>query len=490
MNGLFQIFALVLFTFVLNSVQGEDTVGWCNKDRGIVDSGSDQTFVDKRIAFPENGVVTGWKVYTRAQLTVFLQVWRPESAGSCRLTLVGQTELNVDSSNVGDITIDLNPSEHIIVQAGDLIGWHNPSTGVIPFDTDLSSTTQNHCFKYGLDNTVGQTYDVNGPITWGPDRVYSLAAVYEAGIGFEPKNRVYVDSGSGQVFVDKRLAFSSSGEVTGWNLYAGGKGTIYLQVWRPESVGSCTMELVGQTMVTVDDSNLGYISVDLDPGERIRAESGDLIGWHNPGKGVIKFETQSSSTQHQCFKYGLDPKVGETFSIDAPITWGPDRVYSLAARYDTGIGFEPKNRAYVDSGSGQVFVDKRLAFSTDGVITGWELYAGGKGTVYLQVWRPASEGSCTMELVGQTEVVVDDSNLGYISIELCSDEDRFCVEAGDLIGWHNPGKGVIKFETQSSSTQHQCFKYGLDPKVGETFSVDAPITWGPDRVYSLRANYI
>ncbi|XP_077869801.1 uncharacterized protein LOC102809931 [Saccoglossus kowalevskii] len=163
--------------------------------------------------------------------------------------------------------------------------------------------------------------------------MYTVAiAVREHKNGWAVRNRYYTDSGSQQTFVDKNLVFNRSGIINKWRFYSRKAGIINLQVWRPESENGCRMTLVNQTTVDVDD-NFGRLQIiTLPEDQRIRVKKGDLIGWNNPGIGVITWNTDwSSNDQHHCFKWGLKPEINHVYDLNHDITWGPSRVYSIMA---------------------------------------------------------------------------------------------------------------------------------------------------------------
>ncbi|XP_077999396.1 uncharacterized protein LOC144452218 [Glandiceps talaboti] len=490
--------------------------GFDVENRDYIDSGSAITLVDERLVFEDNGEVIGWQIYTRGQGTVYLQVWRPQHQEMCSsIELVGETEVYVEDSTPQFMSIDLDLEERIRVKPGDLIGWRTPGTGVITWDSDLSSGKQHHCFKWIGETNIGEVYDLTDPITWGPDRIYSVKALHTIlkvedddqdfnYKGFDVENRDYIDSGSAITLVDKRLLFEDNADITGWEIYTRGQGTVYLQVWRPHTneIVECNMELVGETEVYVEN-NMGLVSIDLDLEKRIRVKPGDLIGWCTPGTGVITWDSDlSSDEQHHCFKWLGETNIGEVYDLTDPITWGPDRIYSVRAVYTVlkvedddlethSKGFDVRSRNYIDSGSAQTFVDKRLYFGDSGKIIGWEIYTRGQGTVYLQVWRPQSQkqvDKCSLELIGETVVNVGDTP-GLISIDLNS-EERIRVKPGDLIGWRTPGTGVITWDADlSSDEQHFCFKWNIETNIGEVYDLTDEIGWGPDRVYSVKAVY-
>ena len=144
--------------------------------RGEADTGSSMHFVTE-YAFDVFGHVVQWELYSNAERTVQLQIWRPEpEIAAFRYALVGQVVAQI---NEGQNSIALAADQVIHVSPGDVIGWFMEGVQSIPYDTedDCPNSTVRRVYRTVGDVTI---LDVSGhPQGWF--RQYSVKASYRSG---------------------------------------------------------------------------------------------------------------------------------------------------------------------------------------------------------------------------------------------------------------------------------------------------------------------
>ena len=95
-------------------------------------------------------------------------------------------------------------------------------------------------------------------------------------------------------------------------------------------------------------------------------------------------------------------------------TWEP---YEL-------VGYKALDRAHRDSGSNMQVISE-YKFSSDGILTLWELFSFRTTSMILQIWRESS--SLTFDMVAYSSV--------YVSIGFNRIKANIEVQEGDVIGW-------------------------------------------------------
>jgi len=135
------------------------------------------------------------------------------------------------------------------------------------------------------------------------------------------------------------------------------------------------------------------------------------------------------------------------------------------------VGYNAINRERRDTGSGMQFISE-YTFSSDGILTMWELFSFRTTSMILQVWRESS--SLTFDLVGYQTV---DVSVGFNQFEA-----SIKVQRGDVIGWYGVGVQPIEFDNGGDIVRRVYGFDGLTSPVSMTGHLN-----GWSRSYSIRA---
>jgi len=136
---------------------------------GYVDKTTGKQFVDPSRTFSKPGKIVSWDMYTLANGTTALQVWR-KIPGKSDYKTVCQNLFT--SSKSGRQHFDVHPAQQCHVQANDLVGWSHSHTGILEYVTntgkkllyrDSPRYTINRA--YGFSRVLGREYYVSATVT-------------------------------------------------------------------------------------------------------------------------------------------------------------------------------------------------------------------------------------------------------------------------------------------------------------------------------------
>ena len=154
----------------------------------------------------------------------------------------------------------------------------------------------------------------------------------------------------------------------------------------------------------------------------------------------------------------------------------------------TVLGNAVINRQHIDGASDINFIDPTLAFTSNGYITSWDIYAGSSDSEFaLQVFRSTGVTN-EYTLVGENHFAnAGDVGLRHFSIA-AANQIQFLT--GDIMGWwFGGGAGVIDFDYVSDPVQWQSEVFNNPSghiNVGDTVTFGFS---GGGREYSISANY-
>ena len=139
---------------------------------GVLDSATDIATMDPTVGLG-SGYIAAWEFWNgRPSATLSFQVWRKESPTTWRLTCQDSI---VTPATVGAATVP--SASGCSVSAGDVIGWWQSGTGVIPADTYQGTdctAPDPKCVFWKYPTPVKRPGETNDFLTSGQRRVYSV----------------------------------------------------------------------------------------------------------------------------------------------------------------------------------------------------------------------------------------------------------------------------------------------------------------------------
>ncbi|XP_053407276.1 fat-like cadherin-related tumor suppressor homolog [Mercenaria mercenaria] len=134
-----------------------------------------------------------------------------------------------------------------------------------------------------------------------------------------------------------KYMFKCCGKIKQWNLMAGKRGTIQLQVWR--RTDTTVYEMIGENYCQITSTSPTVTTCIVNDYDKILVRKGDFVGWHNQGNETILYEDAghfSDSTLENLFRRKNigDLYPGDTYDWSEVEAYN-DRLYALQAIYET-----------------------------------------------------------------------------------------------------------------------------------------------------------
>lgn len=158
------------------------------------------------------------------------------------------------------------------------------------------------------------------------------------------------------------------------------------QIWRPKDDGSDIWLRIHNTDHEVTAPGIQTISVS----ELVHVQKGDVVGIYTGTAGTIPFQYVScENTMTVAFVYNTVQDTGPVY-ID-PI-YNDCRHYSIRVTYITmletaieRVGHKVIERVHPGDEASYILLLPHLSFARPGLLTEWQAYTTGTGTVHLQV---------------------------------------------------------------------------------------------------------
>ncbi len=166
----------VALVLALSTASFAGIVGNAVVDRPLADGAWKINFIDLDLVFPEAGRIDSWSIYGEASGDLGLQVYRHDTGND--YLLVGENLVSTDGTGLQAFTIA--PSDRILVEAGDIIGWRFEGSSLVIGQGVIDYTNSGSAIRHTIYPNSNPT--VGGSLTFAQsgNRTYSIAADYSS----------------------------------------------------------------------------------------------------------------------------------------------------------------------------------------------------------------------------------------------------------------------------------------------------------------------